>query len=270
MSIQYPEKETYGMEDLIRIMELLRSENGCPWDRKQTHQSIRKDLIEETYEAAEAIDLDDQSLLKEELGDVLFQVVFHSRIAEEEGHFDFEQVCDGICRKMIERHPHVFGNDTADTADAVLIQWDQIKKDSKGQKTCSEAAKSVSRALPALMRAQKVQKRAARSGFDYLDEFWAMDDLDSELDELQEAACNKDEEACREELGDVLFAAVNVARKLDVDAEECLTQSTEKYLRRFEQMEKLAEERNIRLDPEAVPEMKELWDEAKEKLRGQK
>ncbi len=264
MSILYPKKDKYGMEDLLSIMQHLRSPQGCPWDQVQTHDSIRQNFIEETYEAVEAIDLKDTELLKEELGDVLLQVVFHCRIEEEQGHFGFEEVCDGICRKLLQRHPHVFADACADTPDEVLENWEKIKQESKGQTTQTDAVKSVPKTLPALMRAQKVQKRAGKSGFEYPDVFWAMDDLESELDELQEAMDQNNDAACAEELGDVLFSVVNVARKLSLEPELCLTRATEKFIRRFEVVEKLAQQRGICMDPDKISQLQELWNEAKE------
>ena len=264
MSIHYPKKESYNVEDLRRIVEHLRSEEGCPWDREQTHESIRQDLLEETYEAAEAIDLQDTELLKEELGDVLLQVVFHSRMEEEKGSFDFDAVCDGICRKLITRHPHVFADVNVENTDEVLTNWEKIKQESKGQSSQSEAVKSVPKTFPALMRAQKVQKRAGKAGFDYPDAIWCMDDLEDSLDQLQVAMHEEDKAACEKELGNTLFSLVNVARKLDLNAEQALTKATERYIRRFEQVEKLAKQQGIKLDPDMTGELMDLWSEAKE------
>ena len=176
MSVSYEKKEKYSIDDLLRIMEILRSEEGCPWDREQTHPSMRRDMIEEAYEMCEAIDLNDTDLLKEELGDVLLQVVHHARIEQEQGSFDFQDVCDGICRKLIQRHPHVFADVQVDGTEQVLNNWEQIKQQSKGQTTGAQTLLSVPKTFPALMRAQKVQKRAAKTGFEYPDLFWAMDD----------------------------------------------------------------------------------------------
>ncbi len=263
MSVNFQTKESYGMEDLLAIMRLLRGEGGCPWDREQTHQSIRKNFIEETYEVCEAIDLEDQELLREELGDVLLQVVFHSQMEQEAGHFGFAEVCDGICKKLIQRHPHVFGQVQVEGSGQVLENWEAIKQQSKGQTTQTEAVRSVPKTLPALMRAQKVQKRASKSGFCYPDVYWAMDDLESELDELQEAMDQQDKAACQEELGDVLFAAANVARFLGVDAEESLTGSTEKFIARFARVEEMARQRGIDMAQAEISVLEDLWEEAK-------
>ena len=215
-------KERYDFSDLCTVMKLLRAPGGCPWDREQTHASIRKNLIEETYEVVEAIDNADNVLLREELGDLLLQVVFHARMAEEEGAFDIGDVCDEICRKLIVRHPHIFSDVTASTAGEVLDNWDQIKRATKKQKSTTESMRSVSRALPSLMRAYKLGEKAAKTGFDFPDADSAADGLREELDELSEAVAAGDEQAVREETGDLLFAAVNVARKLGVDPEEAL------------------------------------------------
>ena len=240
MSVSYEKKEKYSIDDLLRIMEILRSEEGCPWDREQTHPSMRRDMIEEAYEVCEAIDLNDTDLLKEELGDVLLQVVHHARIEQEQGSFDFRDVCDGICRKLIQRHPHVFADVQVDGTEQVLNNWEQIKQQSKGQTT-----------------------RAAKTGFEYPDLFWAMDDLESELDELQAAIDEEDPQQCFEELGDVLFSAVNIARFLKVDAEDSLNASTEKFINRFCKVEQLAQQQGIDLEQTSVEQMEQLWKQAK-------
>jgi len=262
MDFEY--KENYNINDLLEIMKILRSENGCPWDREQTHQSIRKNLIEETYEAVEAIDRSDTALLQEELGDVLLQVVFHTQMEAEQGRFTFDEVADGICKKLIIRHPHIFSTVVADTAEEVLANWDRIKKQEKGQETATDTLQSVSTALPGLMRAQKVQQRAARAGFDYENVTQAMSDLKSEVAELQEALDANDPNAIEEELGDLVFAAVNVARFSKLDAEESLTASTEKFIRRFSEVEKLAKEAELEMQGASLEELDQLWKQAKQ------
>ena len=244
---KYLKKDRFGFEDLVNIMVILRGEGGCPWDREQTHQSIRKNLIEETYEVCEGIDREDDAILCEELGDLLLQVVFHSRIAEEEGAFSVEDVCTGICKKLILRHPHIFGDVRADNSDQVLRNWDEIKKVEKNQRTATEGLASVPRQLPALMRADKLQKKAAKAGFNFADQAGV-----KAPEELQKTEPARQEK----EIGDLLFSGVALARKLGVDPEEALTAASDKFLRRFAQMEKRAPGELSQLTPE---ELDALW-----------
>lgn len=267
MSIGFRQKDTYKVEDLLEIMRLLRSPEGCPWDREQTHQSIRRNLIEETYEVCEAIDNGDTALLCEELGDVLLQVVFHAGMESERGTFDFDDVCDGICKKLIIRHPHIFSDVVADTADEVLRNWDEIKKSEKGHATQTETLKSVSRALPSLMRSEKVQARAAKTGFDYDGVQGAMADLRGEVEELSAALESGTREEIADELGDVLFSAVNVGRFAKTDCEQALSASCDKFISRFQQVESLAGERGVALSNLNMDELNDLWREAKIKVK---
>jgi tetrapyrrole methylase family protein/MazG family protein len=259
------EKDSYGVEDLLAIMTLLRSPGGCPWDREQTHASIRKNFLEECYEAVEAIDTGDTALLREELGDVLLQVVFHAEMEREQGTFDFGGVCDGICKKLILRHPHIFGDVTVRDSKEVLENWDAIKKQEKQQKTQTESLLSVPRTLPALMRSEKVQGRAAKAGFCYPDVSGAMQDLRSEVDELSRAIEDGKAANIREELGDVLFSAANVARFAGADSEQCLTESCDKFITRFSKVESMAKERKIDMikTSAAISQLNALWAEAK-------
>lgn len=263
MNEAFLQKERYDIGDLLEILQLLRAENGCPWDREQDHHSIRGNLLEETYEVLEAIDQEDAALLREELGDVLLQVVFHARIEEEIGGFDFHDVCNDICQKLIVRHPHVFGETTVSGTGEVLTNWDKIKQQTKGQTTASETLRSVPAVLPALMRSAKVQHRAAKAGFDYPDVMWAMRDLESELAELKEAIAERDANHMEEELGDLLFSVVNVSRFLKLDAEQSLAASCEKFIRRFEKVEKLAKERGADMKTQTIEQLDELWKKAK-------
>ena len=264
MAVAYPVKETYDVEDLLNIMRLLRSPDGCPWDREQTHESIRSDFLEETHEVLEAINNQDAAALKEELGDVLLQVVFHSRIEEEKGSFCFSDVVDAICKKLIIRHPHVFGQVTVDGTGQVLENWDAIKRKTKGGKTQAELLSAVPRSLPALMRAAKVQNRARRVGFDWPDVSGAMEALDSERGELETAMASGDAAAIEEEMGDLLFSAVNISRFISVDAEQALTRSTDKFIRRFAVVEQLAAQRNIDMACAGIEQLDKLWAEAKQ------
>ena len=261
--VDFTRKDKYNIEDLLHIMELLRGPGGCPWDAEQTHESIRKDFIEETYEVIEAINKNDKELLKEELGDVLLQVAFHTQIEKEENSFEFSDVCDGICKKLIERHPHVFGDINVSSTDEVLTNWDNIKRKSKGQKTQGSSMLKVPKELPALMRAQKIQSKAKKAGFDWDNIDGAFEALYSEIEELKSAMKNKDAEEIKNEMGDLLFSCVNVSRFLDVESEEALTLSNEKFIERYVMVEKLAEERNINMKETPIEELDELWKEAK-------
>lgn len=256
-------KEKYGIDDLLKIMGILRSENGCPWDREQDHKSIRKDFIEEVYEAAEAIDLEDTALLREELGDVLLQVVFHSRIEEEQGSFCFGDVVNEVCVKLITRHPHVFGDVTAETSEEVLKNWNNIKQQTKGQETYTETLESVCTALPALMRAQKVGQRAKRAGMDFKDAAAALECLESEIAELKSAMADGNARNIAEELGDTLFSCVNLARHLDCDAEETLSRSTEKFIGRFKAAENLIRCDGTDMKSLNIDELDAYWRRAK-------
>lgn len=261
--MEFERKTRYTVEDLCEIMRLLRSENGCPWDRVQTHESIRKNLIEETYEVVEAIDCKDSSMLKEELGDVLLQVVFHAQMEDEEGRFTFGDVANDICQKLIIRHPHIFSDTKADSVDQVLTNWNQIKQETKGQKTAAETLAAVPRQLPALMRSEKVQSRACKAGFDYPDVQSAFAELKSELDELSGAMEEADIAHIAEEIGDTLFAAVNVARFYDMDPEELLTRSCDKFICRFTSVEEQAEAEQINLKKADEKTLNRLWNAAK-------
>lgn len=261
--VDFEFKEKYNMDDLLEIMRLLRSPGGCPWDAEQTHESIRKNLIEETYEVIEAINKNDRELMVEELGDVLMQVVFHSQIAQEAGNFDFGDVTDGVCKKLVERHPHVFGEVEVNSVGDVLNNWDAIKRSKKGQKKGSVPMLTIPRELPALMRATKIQKKAAIAGFDWEDVSGAQEKVLEEARELSEAIANDDKENIAEELGDLLFSVVNVSRFVDCDAEEALTAASDKFINRFVRVEQLAAERNIDMNSASLEELDKLWDEAK-------
>ncbi len=255
---------SYSIVDLLRIIEILRGDNGCPWDREQDHHSIRNNFLEETYEVLDAIDRDDVENLREELGDVLLQVVFHSRMEEEAGRFGFKDVCDRICKKLILRHPHVFGDVRAETSAEVLNNWDEIKKKEKGQDTFTDTLNSVPRAFPALMRAAKVQKRAAKAGFDWADCAGAMDKLEEEMAELEAARTGGSAEETLEEMGDLLFSMVNVSRFLHCDPEEALAKATDKFIRRFAKVERLAAEKGLDMRSASMTELDKLWEQAKQ------
>ena len=261
--MNFKEKSEYNFNDLVEIVKILRSPNGCPWDREQTHKSIRSNFIEETYEAIEAIDTEDTELLKEELGDVLLQVALHAEMESEINSFTIDDVCDGICKKLIIRHPHVFGDVNADTTDQVLKNWDAIKMQTKSQKSQTQAMNSVSKALPSLMRSTKIQQKAAKVGFDWENVDGAMEKLFEECKELKTAIDNDDKDNQREELGDVLFSAVSVARFLGVDSEHALYDACDKFTDRFSMVERLANERGIDMKTASLSELDSLWDEVK-------
>ena len=259
--INFVRKPQYGYEDLLEIIRLLRSEDGCPWDKTQTHQSIRRGLLEEAYEAAEAIDNDDPVLLKEELGDVLMQVVFHADIESDAGRFTIDDVCDGVVKKLLFRHPHVFGSECEDSPESVPVSWDKLKRQEKGQKTVADSMDSVARSLPGLWRAEKLQNKAASAGFEWPDVQGALDKLEEEVGELRRAV--EEGGDVPEELGDVLFAAVKVGRFCACDPEDAVNGTCEKFIRRFRAVENGAAAQGREVSQLSLEEMTALWNEAK-------
>ena len=259
--INFVRKPQYGYEDLLEIIRLLRSEDGCPWDKAQTHQSIRRGLLEEAYEAAEAIDKDDPVLLKEELGDVLMQVVFHADIESDAGRFTMDDVCDGVVKKLLFRHPHVFGSECEDSPESVPVSWDKLKRQEKGQKTVADSMDSVARSLPGLWRAEKLQNKAASAGFEWPDVQGALDKLEEEVAELRRAV--EEGGDVPEELGDVLFAAVKVGRFCACDPEDAVNGTCEKFIRRFRAVENGAAAQGREVSQLSLEEMTALWNEAK-------
>lgn len=260
--VSFPEKEKYTYDDLVALLRILRAPGGCPWDREQTHLSNRRNFLEEAYEAAEAFDRDDPALMCEELGDMLMQVIFNIHIEEDAGRFTADDVTDHVVRKMIYRHPHVFSNVRADTSDEVLANWEQLKSREKGQNTVTNGLDAVARSLPALWRADKLQKKAAKAGFEFPDVSGALDKLDEETCELREAVEQGGD--VEEELGDVLFAAVKVGRFRGLDPEMALGRTCEKFITRFRSVEAAAAARGTPLDALSLDELTALWNEAKE------
>ena len=256
--VDFQYKDSYGVKDLEEIVRILRAPGGCPWDAEQTHQSIRRNFLEEAYEAVEAIDEGSPEHLEEELGDVLLQVVMHARMEQEAGRFDLDGVADGICKKLIYRHPHVFGDVAVSGTGEVLSNWEALKRKEKGQATNTDALEAVARALPALWRAEKVQKKARKAGFDWPDVSGALDKLSEELEELKTAAAEGTN--VEEELGDLLFAAVKAGRFLGLDSEQALTQACDKFIRRFRTVEELAPRA---LKECSLEELEALWARAK-------
>lgn len=260
--VDFTQKAQYTVEDLRRIVALLRAPGGCPWDGAQTHESIRRNFIEEAYEVAEAIDEQSPAHLKEELGDVLLQVVFHASLEEDAGRFDLDDVADGICKKLIFRHPHVFGEVSVSGTGEVLSNWEELKRKEKGQATNTDALEAVARSLPALWRAEKVQKKAKKAGFDWPDVSGALDKLSEELEELKIAVAEGTN--VEEELGDLLFSAVNVSRFVKVDTEEALNGATDKFIGRFRKVEEEAARQGRALEGMSLAELDKLWEHAKE------
>ena len=252
-------KESYDLRDFVALISYLRSPNGCPWDQVQTHESIRRNFLEETYEACEAIDAGDLVHMREELGDVLMQVLFHTDIEREAGHFDIDDVADAACKKLVYRHPHVFRRDEPDAPD-----WDTMKQRERAQTTTAEAMDSVARSLPALWRCDKIQSKAAKTGFEWPDVHAALDKVDEEARELRAAVASGDTEAISDELGDLLFAAVKVARFAGVDPEQAAHAACEKFIRRFAAMETAAANDGAALEQCTLAQMLTLWQQAKQ------
>jgi len=261
--VDFENKPRYDVYDLKKLMGLLRGPDGCPWDAEQTHESIRRNLLEEAYEAAEAIDNDDAKLLLEELGDVLMQVVFHADIAEGSGRFDLDDIADATCKKLIRRHPHVFGDAKANDGVESLVFWEDIKREEKLQDSAADAMRDVAHSLPALWRAEKIQKKAAKVGFDWPDHSGAVEALHSELHELEDAIAAGDNAEVENELGDLIFSAVNVARFFSVDPEQALGNASEKFISRFARLESAAKESGRRLEDMRLDEMETLYQQVK-------
>ena len=257
------EKKKYSFDDLVLLVEVLRSEKGCPWDREQTHKSIRKDIIEETYEVIEAIDTENPELLREELGDVLLQVVFHARIEEEIERFNIDDVANDVCIKLITRHPHVFGTVVAETSEKVLENWEKIKSAEKERKTITDKLKSIPPMLPALMRAEKVGKKA--KCFDFSDADSVIEKLYEEIDELKQAIKNKDTDNINEEMGDLLLTVTSLARKVGVESEVALNKATEKFINRFETLENMVTASGKSIESMSMTELDAIWNENKHK-----
>ncbi|MDR3405622.1 MAG: nucleoside triphosphate pyrophosphohydrolase [Chthoniobacter sp.] len=253
------------IQQLCAIVARLRAPDGCPWDREQTHASLRAGLIEEAYEVVEAINTNDDANLREELGDLLLQPIFHAQIAAEEGRFNFDDVARSIVEKLLRRHPHVFGEDRCANSAEVLRKWDDIKRTEKGDQgeKATSALDGISGGLPALMRAEKVQKKAARVGFDWSEVAPVVAKIREELAEVEAEVAAGAAPKIEEEIGDLLFSVVNLARKLKVDGETALQSATDKFSTRFRKVEALARERGIALDKLSLADLDVLWDEVK-------
>lgn len=264
--VDFQSKSRYSWEDFLEIMRLLRAPGGCPWDAEQTHASIRRNFLEETYEALDAIDRDDPEDMCEELGDVLMQVVFHAQIETERGRFTMDDVVDGVSQKLVYRHPHVFG--TVEVADSreVLVNWDALKRKEKSQTTTADAIEAVPHTLPALWRAEKISSKATKAGFRWDDASGALDKLEEEVRELRQAVEAGGDASrrhgVREELGDLLFIAANLAQLAGVDPEDALHRACDKFDGRFRWME---ESMDKPISEYTEAEKVELWRSAKEK-----
>ena len=258
-------KSRYGWEDFLSVMALLRGPGGCPWDAEQTHGSIRRNFLEETYEVLDALDRDDPGAMCEELGDVLMQVAFHTQIETERGRFTMDDVVDGVTQKLVYRHPHVFGTVQADTSEEVLVNWEALKRKEKGQRSTADAIEAVPHTLPALWRAEKVLGKTAKVGFDWNDPVGALNKLEEEVRELREALeSGKAVDAphgIREELGDVLFIAAKAAQMSGVDPEDALHRACDKFDRRFRHVEAAADKPLADCSEE---ELMALWKDAKQ------
>ncbi|GBE34675.1 nucleoside triphosphate pyrophosphohydrolase [bacterium BMS3Bbin06] len=250
-------------ERLVSIMDRLRDKNGCPWDREQTRESLKPFLIEEAYELLEAIEENSPEKIREEIGDLLFQLIFHARISEELGEFDIRDVLDSITEKMISRHPHVFGNLNLESTEEVVQRWEEHKK--REGKLRDSVLEGVPRALPSLLRAQRVQERASRVGFDWKEAGGVLEKIEEELEEFREAVRSGEGKRMEEELGDLLFSIVNLSRFVNINPEEALRRTTDRFIRRFRYIETGARAMGRKLDELSLEEMDRLWEEAKEK-----
>lgn len=251
--------------ELVDIMAALRGENGCPWDIEQTHASLKKYLIEEAYELLDSIDEADDNAMTEECGDVLLQVVFHAQMASEENRFDILDVIESICDKLVRRHPHVFGDRDAANAEEVLRNWERDKQQEKPER--ESILSGIPRGLPALMQAGEIQKKVRRVGFDWENADEMLDKVEEEWREFREARKSKDPNKIKEEFGDILFAMVNVARYVEVDPEDALRKTNQKFMRRFLHIETEVKKQNKTLEQATLFEMDALWEEAKQRER---
>ncbi|MGI6731778.1 MAG: nucleoside triphosphate pyrophosphohydrolase [Anaerovoracaceae bacterium] len=252
---------------LVKIIELLRSEEGCPWDKAQTHESIKTCLLEEAYEVAEAIENSDMDNLEEELGDVLLQVVFHADLGKNSGSFDLCSIANRECEKMIRRHPHVFLNNNPETIDKTLEKWENVKRKEQGNVTHTQGMKNTPRALPALIRSYKIQKKAAQAGFDWDNVDGAFSKVQEETQELLNVYQGSDKSKIMEEIGDLLFSIVNVARFLGINPEEALGLTANKFINRFAYIEEAAQKQGLSLEEMSLEEMDKLWDQAKQIIK---
>ena len=254
-----------SLSKLIKITDTLMGEDGCPWDKVQTRESLKPYLVEETYEVLEALDTNDPEKIKDELGDLLYQILFHSKISSLTGEFDFRDVIDNLSEKMVRRHPHVFKEGELNTPDQVVKQWEEIKRNEKNQANQKSILDNIPKNLPSLLRAQKLQKKAAKEGFDWDQISDVFDKLDEEIAEFKEAVLKKKSADIQNEIGDIIFVITNIAKCYKIDAEEALRSTNNKFIKRFQYIEQKIEAKGKTLKDSPLEEMERYWQEAKNK-----
>ena len=259
-------KETLNsLSKLIKITDTLMGDDGCPWDKVQTRESLKPYLVEETYEVLDALDTNDPEKIKDELGDLLYQILFHSKISSLKGEFDFQDVISNLSEKMVRRHPHVFKEGKLNTPDQVVKQWEEIKKTEKGQGNPKSILDNIPKNLPSLLKAQKLQKKAAKEGFDWTQIDDVFNKLDEEVAEFKEAVLKKSSTEMQSEIGDIFFVITNIAKFYKIDAEEALRSTNNKFIKRFQYIEQKLEEKGKALKDSSIEEMERYWQEAKKK-----
>ena len=254
-----------SLSKLIKITDTLMGEDGCPWDKVQTRESLKPYLVEETYEVLDALDANDPEKIKDELGDLLYQILFHSKISSLTGEFDFRDVIDNLSEKMVRRHPHVFKEGELNTPDQVVKQWEEIKRNEKNQANQKSILDNIPKNLPSLLRAQKLQKKAAKEGFDWDQISDVFDKLDEEIGEFKEAVLKKKSADIQNEIGDIIFVITNIAKCYKIDAEEALRSTNNKFIKRFQYIEQKIKAKGKTLKDSPLEEMERYWQEAKNK-----
>ena len=254
-----------SLSKLIKITDTLMGEDGCPWDKVQTRESLKPYLVEETYEVLDALDANDPEKIKDELGDLLYQILFHSKISNLKGEFDFRDVIDNLSEKMVRRHPHVFKEGELNTPDQVVKQWEEIKRNEKNQANQKSILDNIPKNLPSLLRAQKLQTKAAKEGFDWDQINDVFDKLDEEIAEFKEAVLKKKSADIQNEIGDIIFVITNIAKCYKIDAEEALRSTNNKFIKRFQYIEQKIEAKGKTLKDSPLEEMERYWQEAKNK-----
>ena len=254
-----------SLSKLIKITDTLMGEDGCPWDKVQTRESLKPYLVEETYEVLDALDANDPEKIKDELGDLLYQILFHSKISSLKGEFNFRDVIDNLSEKMVRRHPHVFKEGELNTPDQVVKQWEEIKRNEKNQANQKSILDNIPKNLPSLLRAQKLQKKAAKEGFDWDQISDVFDKLDEEIGEFKEAVLKKKSADIQNEIGDIIFVITNIAKCYKIDAEEALRSTNNKFIKRFQYIEQRIKAKGKTLKDSPLEEMERYWQEAKNK-----